>query len=208
MVDYVRFLFLVYAVSEALVACPPSTKACQEGTTCHPVIGCIAVTLRQQAILDCHGVCINTTATPTLRCFNVPCPGNPQEMCGEIRDFDRCFGHPIIPTNGSCAIQGEPIACPNFGFCDSPFGCPSPDLTDPPALLPPSDPPAPFAPIFIPDIPTLTDAPTSTPTTSPTAMTSDNDDKTAFIIFFLLYGTLVLLILLVLGLRKIKLLGV
>lgn len=149
-------LALFFSLLSSSGACP-----CEPNYACYPGIGCVA--LRLATIIDCHGVCLNKTHTPTLKCLSTPCSSDPTMLCPLLEDSNKCASPPQIKGDGSCASQGSPITCPDSQTCIEESGCPlaSSSVTPPPP---------------------------------PTGQGTLNDDQIALVIFFLVYGLLVVLI--------------
>ena len=106
-------------------ACLPTGVPCEADEACYPGIGCVRVEV--MALEDCHGVCIDTVATPTLRCEgSEPCLENASLECPIILDSDLCYLDPLVPSDGSCAQQAALIECSDGQHCEPSLGCPSP----------------------------------------------------------------------------------
>lgn len=112
-------------------ACP-----CEPNYACYPGIGCVALRLTTKggddAIIDCHGVCLNRTHTPTLRCLSTPCSPDSTILCPLLEDSNKCVSSPQIKGDGSCASQGSPITCPDSQACIEESGCPLASSSSPP----------------------------------------------------------------------------
>lgn len=118
-----------------LLSCP-----CKPGYVCYPGIGCVAISVRgdgykDTTILDCGGVCINTTHTPTISCRVLPCVSDPATICSSIEDSNKCVLPPVIRNDGSCALQGPPIQCANSQTCLQESGCPLFSDSSPPPVV-------------------------------------------------------------------------
>ena len=155
----ISFLLFILVVK----SCAPGNTVCTPDQVCYKGIGCVAVASLSKEIVDCYGLCINKTSTPTLRCSSVPCPSNPNSQCPRVSDSLACFKEPIIPENGGCVKQGVPVVCLSSFQCQEPQGC-----------------------LF------LTESSTA-------AVIRVNDDQTWLIAFFIIFATVVLLLLLGIG---------
>lgn len=98
------------------------------GLPCDPNFGCFGAPLGSPILINCCGICIDTTATPTIHCSSFT-------SC-EIIDTDQCHGPFITPPNNStCVTQGDLIQCPFNQDCLPDAGCITP-VTDSPTPLP------------------------------------------------------------------------
>ncbi len=120
------WLYFILQVIFIIRSCVPPCKANQ---LCNPGIGCVALSLsrvNKEGILNCHGLCINTTETPSLRCLSVPCSHNRYVECALIKDVSLCAAPPVIKDDDSCVQQGALIECPDSQACIATKGCPPP----------------------------------------------------------------------------------
>lgn len=160
-------LALFFSLLSSSGACP-----CEPNYACYPGIGCVALRLATKGgggddtIIDCHGVCLNMTHTPTLRCLSTPCSSNSALLCPLLEDSNKCASPPQIKGDGSCASQGSPIICPDSQTCIEESGCPLASSS----VAPPS-----------------------------TGQGTLNDDQIVLVVFFAVYGLLVILIIVVMA---------